>query len=111
MPYTHTLKLTSAAVTSEPMPRATDVTDRGGASMSGIRAQQAILSAEFFWFGGTLGAPKVYDAGTSFNAAPTLRDSGIAGSGDAQPQLTGDGEREISFSCTSDGWDVTFEHT
>jgi hypothetical protein len=41
--------------------------------MSGNQEQRAILDAELYWFGGGLGAPKVYDTGTNFHAAPTLR--------------------------------------
>ena len=41
--------------------------------MSGTEQQRAILASEFYWYGGQLGSPKVFDTGTSFNAPPTLR--------------------------------------
>jgi hypothetical protein len=41
--------------------------------MSGTDEQLAIMDAELYWFGGQLSAPKVYDTGTNFHAAPTVR--------------------------------------
>lgn len=41
--------------------------------MSGSEQQRAILASEFYWFGGQLGSPKVFDTGTNFSAMPTLR--------------------------------------
>jgi hypothetical protein len=75
--------------------------------MSRIKTQRSILSAELFWFGGHLGAPKVYDSGTSFNAPPTLRNSGEAGNGD-DPGVAS--TRMVSLRPTDDGgWEILFD--
>jgi hypothetical protein len=73
--------------------------------MSRIRAQRAILSAEFSWFGGYLGPPKVYDSGTSFSAEPTLRDSGTDSS---RPHAEPRG-RMVRYESNANGWSVTFD--
>ena len=73
--------------------------------MSAERTQQDILAAEFLWFGGHLGAPKVYDSGTNFSAPPTLRTS--AGAEDGHGGSAGG--RCMRFEVTDDGWSVSFD--
>jgi hypothetical protein len=76
--------------------------------MSRTRTQRAILSSEFFWYGGHLGPRKVHDSGTSFNAAPVLRDSGEAKDAGADDH-PGDGERFVHYVTTDTGWKITFD--
>jgi hypothetical protein len=78
--------------------------------MSRIDAQRAILAAEEYWFGGQLGAPKVYDSGTSFHAAPTLR-SAFETPDDAEQGGTPepDNGRMVRIVDTPTGWDITFD--
>jgi hypothetical protein len=78
--------------------------------MSRIKTQRAILSAELYWFGGHLGAPKVYDSGTSFNATPTLRNSGDVANEDADEGADDHGKRKVSIQPTDDGgWEIHFD--
>jgi hypothetical protein len=76
--------------------------------LSALETQRAILAAEFFWFGGSLGAPKVYDSGTNFSAPPTLRDGSdtavVGASADAEID-----EVRVTYASTEDGWTVTFD--
>lgn len=76
--------------------------------MSRIRAQRSILSAEYFWLGGHLGAPKVYDTGTNFHASPTLRDSMPDGDRDCDAGTEGS-KRTFRYSSNESGWEVTFD--
>lgn len=76
--------------------------------MSRTRTQRAILSSEFFWFGGQVGPRKVHDSGTSFSAAPVLRDSGEA-KDVGQEDGTQDAKRFVYYTPTDTGWDITFD--
>lgn len=76
--------------------------------MSRLRTQRAILSAELYWFGSQLGAPKVYDGGTSFNAPPALRDSGTVIVEEDQCDAD-EGRRAIHFVAGPDGYSVTID--
>lgn len=75
--------------------------------MSGTDEQRAIMDAELYWFGGQLSAPKVYDTGTNFHAAPTLRAAtGAANSYRPDRQS----ERRIrAFVDESGDWTVTID--
>jgi hypothetical protein len=82
-----------------------------GEMMSRIRAQRATLAAEQYWFGEQLGAPKVYDSGTSFHASPTLRsaaDTADAADDDWDDSETSGGRR-VRIRDTATGWDITFD--
>lgn len=70
--------------------------------MSGIRAQRAILAAEFFWHGQHLSPPKVYDGGTASFVDPTLRNSGgLPAGADAE-------EYELlDYVCVDGRWTLT----
>ena len=77
--------------------------------LSRLRTQRAILSAELYWFGSQLGAPKVYDAGTSFNASPVVRDSGTLQFDDDHLCGSDEGGRQIHFVAGPDGYSVTLD--
>ena len=79
--------------------------------MARKKTQEAILRSEFFWFGGVLGPPKAYDAGTSHNSPPNLRVSeDRAADQPAEPTNEDNGAgRSISIRDTVDGWSVTFD--
>lgn len=78
--------------------------------MSGLDAQRAVLSSEFYWFGGPLGAPKVYDSGTSFSAPPSLRRSvASADCFQLDPAEPGADDRTVRYKADGDSWDITFD--
>ena len=82
--------------------------------MSRKRVQEAILSAELFWFGGTLGPPKIYDAGTSYSFPPNLRHSDDGGrTGDEEASVTPQGEaktgRFVTVTVRGGHWTVEFD--
>lgn len=74
--------------------------------MSRRDIQRAVMRSEQYWFGGPLGAPKVYDTGTNFNAPPTLRGGETASPGGASAGPTG---RTMRYTSTDDGWEVVFD--
>jgi hypothetical protein len=74
--------------------------------MSRRTVQRAVMASEQYWFGGPLGAPKVYDTGTNFNAPPTLRGGESASGGSAIAAGTG---RSMRYTSTDDGWEVVFD--
>lgn len=77
------------------------------------------MSSEFFWFGGSLEAPKVYDTGTSFSAPPTLREHVQAHTEqgrnhDEHVQAHTERGRDqadhvVRYDSTEDGWAVTLD--
>jgi hypothetical protein len=80
------------------------------------RTQEAILRAEFFWYGATLGPPKTYDAGTSYSTPPSLRSSEDR----AEQALASEREvgtatespdpvRRFSIEVSEAGWEITFD--
>lgn len=73
--------------------------------MSASTEQRAILTSEFYWFGGQLGSPKVFDSGTSFSAHPTLRGAGTADMNDLPDEPT----RIARVARTVDGWEFTLD--
>lgn len=76
--------------------------------MSAEAEQRAILASEFYWFGGQLGTPKVFDAGTSFNAPPTLR--GAHGDAvDGEDELLDGASRIARLVRTDGGWEFTLD--
>lgn len=68
---------------------------------------RSIIASEYFWYGGVLDAPKVYDPGTHHSAQPQLR-----GSADAGRRLSGSGsggagtEYILTVDLESDVWNV-----
>lgn len=83
--------------------------------MSRLDIQQSILRAEFLWFGGILGPPKTYDAGTSHHTPPNLRtsddraDDGETGAEPAAEPSPSTRPRLAIFEETDAGWRVTFD--
>lgn len=83
--------------------------------MARDETQQAILRAEFLWFGGTLGPPKTYDAGTSHHTPPNLRVSDDrADTTFVDEQHPSEGSpstpaRLITFEESESGWTITFD--
>lgn len=74
--------------------------------MSGTDEQRAIMDAEQYWFGGQLSAPKVYDTGTNFHAAPTLR---CVTAGSTSEQSYPDSDRRIRAFVDDGDWLVTID--
>lgn len=75
--------------------------------MSGIDEQRSIMDAEQYWFGGQLSAPKVYDTGTNFHAAPTVRGATGRTFVDSPAENSDRHVRADSDGCG--GWIVTID--
>jgi hypothetical protein len=86
-----------------------------GRDVSRLKIQEAILRSEFLWFGGTLGPPKTYDAGTSHHTAPQLRtsddraDGATSSDGPTERASPATPRRLVIFEETDAGWKVTFD--
>jgi hypothetical protein len=76
--------------------------------MSRKKTLQTILSSEFFWFGGLVEAPKVYDSGTRFSAGPTLRRSEENHRSDPVVDEKGEG-RQIRITETEEGLEIEID--
>jgi hypothetical protein len=75
--------------------------------MSGTDEQRAIMDAEFYWFGGLLSAPKVYDNGTNFHAPPTIR---VVADAVGVSRVGLESERHIrAFVDEAGDWTVTID--
>ncbi len=74
--------------------------------MPDLETQRAVLASEFLWFGGQLGAPKVYDSGTSFHASPNLKGAEVE---HVSVETAGEGERKASYIPIEDGWIVSVD--
>lgn len=75
--------------------------------MPDLDTQRAILQTETYWFGGPLGAPKVYDSGTNFHAYPNLRGVSPARLRVwAGPESTG---RAVTYVSIGDDVSITVE--
>lgn len=75
-------------------------------TMSRREVQRSVMASEFYWHGSTLGAPKVYEPTTNFNAPPTLRGGESSSNKTAEAENSG---RSVSYRSTEDGWEVVFD--
>lgn len=77
--------------------------------MPDYETQRAILDAEFYWLGGHVGSPKVFDSGTNYYAPPTVRGSHHRGDVDDGDVSTG--TRTVTYESSEEGWSVSFDQT
>lgn len=69
--------------------------------MPDLDTQRAVFETETYWFGGPLGAPKVYDSGTNFHASPNLR--GVADRGGRPRRQDDSPGRTVTYSSVDGG--------